>query len=111
MGRREWVWGLGQEVHAAGALGLHYSPPTPCCQAIHAARLAVNRLGGGEVAAAVGVDFLRTAEEHHHRAQMQLRIVSELATLTACPDGSPGSRLTEIARTLKRRTGWHERQR
>ena len=73
-------------------------------QAIHAARLAVNRLGGAEVAAALGVDFMRTAEEHHHRAQLQLRITAELAALTApAADGTGlhGARLVEIARSLK----------
>jgi len=63
----------------------------------------VSRLGGAEVAAALGVDFIRTAEEHHHRAQLQLRIAAELAALTApAADGSPyGARLIEMARAAK----------
>ena len=63
----------------------------------------MSRLGGAEVAAALGVDFIRTAEEHHHRAQLQLRIAAELAALTApAADGSPyGARLVEMARAAK----------
>ena len=78
-------------------------------QAIQCARLANGRLGGAVVAQSLGADFQRVAEEHHKRAQVQLRIVVELQQLTAPLDvqrlragEAPPPKLEQVARGLKR---------